>query len=154
MNHGVWINGTVPQTIPQLHENIVQESTNLSQNYIRRHVTLMRRHCQNVINIYDGHTGYWNEKISLTFIILQHWLFTQQHMNRSCVLHLYLLWNKVSEISHHVSQLYCLKMSTWSDHYWQRYETIYTCTLIRCVKCRENALYSNFISQNDKINSL
>ena len=51
------------------------------------------------------------------------------------MLHFYLLWNKINGLSQHVSQLYWSKSSVWPGHYWRRYETIYTCTLLRFVKC-------------------
>ena len=53
------------QTIARLHKKIVQESANLSKNYVQRHVTLMRRHSQAVINSHGGHIGYDNDKLAM-----------------------------------------------------------------------------------------
>ena len=135
LNLRVWRTGEVHKTIAQLREKIVQIYPKTMYNVMSHPWNDPARLWSKITMDIQGirvRNYHWHS----SFFFLQHWLFTHHHFYWSCVLHFYLLWNKINGISQHVSQLYGLKFLSRSGDYWRRYETIYTCTLIRFVKCK------------------
>ena len=55
LNRRVRRTGAIPTTLNRLNAKILYEWNNLSQNYVQRYVTSMRRRCLAVVNSAAGH---------------------------------------------------------------------------------------------------